>query len=61
MLNHGRLTNEELINLLAITRHGLEDPSDCQVKKWNKIHDKAAEEISRRLDTTSPTDSPEKD
>lgn len=54
MLNHGRLTNEELINLLAITRRGLEDPSDCQVKKWNTIHDKAAEEISKRLGIESP-------
>lgn len=52
MLNHGRLTNEELINLLAATRLGLEDADEHQIKNWNEIHNKSAELVLKRLERT---------
>lgn len=49
MLNFGKLTNEELINLLAATKGDIVAPTRDQVEKWHSLFNKASEELERRL------------
>ena len=49
MLNFGKLTNEELINLLAVTKGPTTAASDEQIEKWNCLFDEAADQLKERL------------
>ena len=50
MLNFGKLTNEELISLLAVTKDAIVAGSDKQIDRWNRLFDKASEQLEKRLD-----------
>lgn len=50
MLNFGKLTNEELISLLAVTKEAIVAGSSEQIETWNRLFDKASEQLEERLD-----------
>ena len=50
MPNFGKLSNEELISLLSATKDGIEDGDDKQIGTWNRLFNKASEQIEERLD-----------
>lgn len=49
-LNFGKLTNEELISLLAITKEAIVGGSDYQIENWNILFNEASEQLKQRLD-----------
>ena len=56
MLNFGKLTNEELINLLSVTRNPVVAGDKDQIGIWNRLFNKASEQLEERLDGEKEVD-----
>ena len=49
MLNFGKLTNEELISLLEVTRKAVVAGNEEQIEAWNRLFDEATKQLEKRL------------
>lgn len=49
MLNFGKLTNEELISLLEVTRKAVVAGNEEQICRWNILFDEASKQLEKRL------------
>lgn len=54
-LSFGRLTSEELVELLIAARRSITTGNSDQRDAWNRLFGKAIKEVEKRLNSDSPS------